>query len=222
VKTSGGKDPQRVLLGAMSGTGVRFAVAAALAEALFVGCGERGAPAASALPVAPGARVLASAAGGSQVDTAFDRKQYRYIAIGGAVGESALQLLKAESRFAAGHGWGSEQQLGTRTTQVYTDKIAGVSVKGGYTPVFTAVPTSITTPGVVVTLDSRSQDIYAAMHTVANASDAAQSTNGSPLFGNPTITRALHDRRPVILVTLGNGKATPAEHPAPTRRRSHG
>src|SRR5690242_10122108 len=66
---------------------------------------SRPAPAISTLPLVSGSRVIASAAGGSDVDPASDPKRYRYLAISERSGISARRLLVDEVRFLRRVGW---------------------------------------------------------------------------------------------------------------------
>jgi hypothetical protein len=172
--------------------GLRIALVAgvlALAVTLLRGCGGSSAPQAGALPVVPGARVLAAAAGGSQVDTESNHKQYRYMAVSGAAGISGLRLLEAEVRFMTEGGWREEETFAVGS--------------GADANVTTGV--SVSTPGVTVELDSPGGRVHAALSIVANAADAAQQTDGTPLYGNAAIDEALGAHRAVLSIELGNG-----------------
>jgi hypothetical protein len=167
---------------------VRRLLTGAFAGVAMVGCGGvPGAPATSILPLAPQAIMIASAAGGSQVDPAHDRNHYRYLAVSGASRVLGPRLIAAEVQSMLGRGWNKERSIGFR----------------GAASVAQAVPVS--SPGAEVLLDSPDGKEYAALQLLANRTAAEVQTSRTPLWHNSAITEALRDHHAVLWVVLGNG-----------------
>ena len=74
----------------------------------------RPAPRLGWLPIADDARVIASAAAGSDVDTAYDRKRYRYLAIAAERGERTTRLLAREVEPTAAHRLAARVRVSVR------------------------------------------------------------------------------------------------------------
>jgi hypothetical protein len=180
---------QRALRGRVRRAGVSVLAAATLATA---GCGgQQPAPRTAALPLPPGVRVIASAPGGSAIDTAHDNKQYRYMAISGPSGMSGPRLLDDVVRFLVRSGWRHSASSLTRND--------GTDVTRGVVP---------STPGALVLIDSPDGKVYAGLNAVAGISEVGSETGGTPL-GDGVITRAIRQHCPVAMVTLGNGTHGP-------------
>ena len=171
-------------------------VVAVISVSLFVAAGGWSrthplpAPPAGALPLPPHARVIASAPGGSAVDTGYDHNRYRYLAIAGAGGEPNTKFLASEVRFLTRHGWKGE--------------LSYVLVVGSDPAAVTRVP--ITGPGANVLINAPHQKIYAALDAIESWGDAEQQTDGTPLYNKRAIRRALTRHEPVLFVSLGNGR----------------
>jgi len=165
----------------------RLPVWAAIA-ATAAACGGAGAPPPpGSLPVAPGATVIASAAGGSAVDPAHDHNRYRYMAIRGPAHVSGARLMTTEVQWLTSRGWGQERSVAYRA--------------GSTAP----QPVPITTVGAEVLLNSPGQRMYAAMSLVPNAAVAGAQSAHTPLFGNAAIGAAVTRHRPVLWIVLGHG-----------------
>jgi hypothetical protein len=148
------------------------------------------APPTSALRLTPGAKVIASAPGGSAVDTGYDHKRYRYMAVAGIEGERRATLLASEVRFLAWHGW--------------KDELSYVLVAGSDPVAARRVP--VTRPGANVLINAPHRKLYAALDAIESWRDAEQQTDGTPLYNTRAIRRALAHHEPVLFVTLGNGR----------------
>jgi hypothetical protein len=165
-----------------------LATAAALAAAALAGCGGIApAPSLSALPLARGAQVIASAAGGSQVNPGRDHNRYRYVAVGGPLTMRRTQLITSQVQSMISHGWGQERSLGFRGTSTVAE------------------PVPVTAVGAEVLLNAPGRNEYAAMSLLPDPTVAAVQTARSPLWQNAAIGRALADRQPVLWIVLGNG-----------------
>lgn len=144
------------------------------------------APATDELPVARFARVIASTAGGSQIDTSSDHTRYRYMAIAGRVGQTGSALLAAERMYVIKTGW-----------QCTTTKLIYLHPFGERTEL---VPhrCSPTQPRSSAALISPDQSLELYLDAVTSQSDADQFSSGSSLAGNFQISHALRDRRPIL------------------------
>jgi hypothetical protein len=163
----------------------------ALAGLAVAGCGGvPAAPATTSLPVAPQARVIASAAGASQVDPENDHNHYRYLAVSGISRMPGSRLIAAEVQSMLGRGWNKERSIGFRGTATVPQ------------------PVPVTSPGAEVLLDSPDGKEYAALQLVGNRAAAEVQTSRTPLWHNPAITTALTDHHAVLWVVLGNGSHT--------------
>ena len=175
---------------------VGVVVIAVVCASMFAAAGgfsrmrQQPAPPASALPLIPRARVIASAAGGSAIDTGYDHNRYRYMAVAGIKGERRTQFLASETRLMIRDGWKNE--------------LSYVLVIGSDPARFRRVP--VTRPGANVLINAPNQKIYAALDVIESRSDAEQQTDGTPLYNARSIRRALMRHQPVLLVTLGNGR----------------
>jgi hypothetical protein len=168
--------------------GRRRALVVAVATAGLSGCGGMpGAPAASTLPLTPDERVIASAAGGSQVDPAHDRNRYRYLAVSGPLLMPGSRLIASQIASMISRGWGQERSIGFR----------------GAASVAQTVP--VTAAGAEVLLNSPNHREFAAMSLLVDQAVAGAQTGRTPLWRNAAIAEALHNRRPVLWVVLGNG-----------------
>jgi hypothetical protein len=155
--------------------------------------GHRPAPPAAALPVASGARVIASKVGGSTVDTASNPDQYRYEAARGSRTMSRTDLLVSEVTALTNAGWRDVQSF-------VVDSCNGAVLVRGISP---------RTPDANVLINSPRHSVYVALSTTMNKRDADQQTDGSPLFGDAAIRHAVDHREPVLLITIGNGTHGP-------------
>ncbi len=154
----------------------------------LAGCGGSSpAPSAGSLPLTPRARVIASAAGGSDVNPLKDHNHYRYLALSGTVRTPGARLITAQLHSMVSQGWADERSIGFRGTE----------------SVARAVP--VTSAGAEVLLDSPDHKEYAAMQVLIGGAAAQAQTRGTPLWHNPAIATALTEHRPVLLITLGNG-----------------
>jgi hypothetical protein len=151
----------------------------------------RPAPRVGQLPVANDARVITSAPGGSAVDSASDRKRYRYLAIAGQHGERTAALLRREVRLLRRDGWQHEYV----SRCVWVPKLHDARCQR----------TSITAPGASVSMDSPVGSIYVALSGVIDQNDALQQEAGTPLRHSQQIKTAIRKRRPVLFGFLGNG-----------------
>jgi len=153
---------------------------------------RRPAPRLAQLPLANDARVIASAAGGSAVDSASDRKRYRYLAIAGEHGERTAQLLRREVRLLRRDGWQHEYVFRC----VWVPKLNDVRCRRA----------SLQAPGASVLMDSPRGNVYVSLSGVIDQNDALQQESGTPLSNSQQIKTALRKRRPVLFGFLGNGR----------------
>ena len=157
--------------------------------ALLAGCGEPAAPPTSALPLIPGARIVASAAGGSTIDTASDHKRYRFVVIGGPPGGSGARLLAAEVALARASGW-------VNIVSTVSRFVHGEVVDR---------PAPVTTPGAFVDLDAADHKVHASLAWISGPYDAGQDTDGSPLQESAAVAAAAARHAPLVWAELGNG-----------------
>lgn len=144
------------------------------------------APSARLLPLVPGARVVAAAAGGSDVDSALPER-FRYIAIAGPARLSRDHLIETEVQLLQRRGWSDETSSG----------FVGDAM--------TEQPVPIGAPGADVLINAPARSFYAALWTAADENQANQAEDGAPLYDNPAIRAAFKDKRAVLLAVLGNG-----------------
>ena len=154
---------------------------------------QRHAPAVSTLPRISGSHVIASAAGGSDVDSASNRKRYRYLAISKPSRISARQLLVDQVHFLREAGW--------RHLYVFHCVSRPKSPAGAV-----CRRTSLNTPGASALLDAPNEREYVALDAVKSKTEAARHEDGTPLWGNRAIRTALQRRQPVLFGSLGNGR----------------
>lgn len=165
-------------------------VIALIVVLLVSGCGGSGAlpaPPVSGLPIAQRAQVVASASGGSQIDSTLPG-QWRYIALAGPANMLGAQLMVTEVRRLRTAGWRPEQSMIFKGDSGIVHLVA------------------ITAPGALVELDSPTHNEYVAIQVAATESQAQQILDGTPIQADRAVQRALRDRRPVLAITLGNGK----------------
>lgn len=170
--------------------------AGGVAMAALSGASARPSPApdGSELPLVTAMHVLASAPGGSDIDPAHDRRRYRYMAVAGPIGEKCTELLASEVRFLRARGW--------------TDQVSWINGPDR-SGLGRARRVSPSRPGATVMVNAPGGKRYAALDAIRSLPDARQQTDGSPLYGNPAISRALKRRQPVLSVLLGNGRHGP-------------
>jgi hypothetical protein len=177
----------------------RLATALAVAVTLsMAGCGGsvRRAPNATELPLLSHAQVVASAAGGSDVDSASDPDKYRYMTVCGPAGISSTVFLAREVQLLMHDGWNHEQS--------WTIPLRSSSGTPELAP--------LTSPGATVQLDSPHHQIYLSANVIVNRDNAAEATSGTP-FQSPTsaMLRALRKHDPILWIQLGNGSAQPVK-----------
>jgi hypothetical protein len=153
----------------------------------------RPAPPIATLQLVSGSDVIASAAGGSDVDSASDPKRYRYLAISNPSRISARRLLVDQVHFLQHDGWSHLYVF--HCVSRPKDPAGAVCVR-----------TSLNTPGASALLDAPGGREYVALDAIATKTDAAQKENGTPLSGNRAIRTALRRHRPVLFGFLGNGR----------------
>ena len=153
------------------------------------------APSGSDLSVAPGARVVASAAGGSAIDTASDHNQYRYMAIAGPAGMTGARLLGAERQQFIHAGWRC-----ARTRLVHL-KPRGETYRLFPRP----CPARQSTSTATLVSPAKRVRLYLDVVTVTGDFDAAQQFDGTPLEGNGAILQAQRHHEPVVSVMIANG-----------------
>lgn len=172
---------------------------ASAAVALVVtGCGggARPAPATAILPLAPGAHVVLSLPGPSDVDSAHDRKRYRYMAISGARRESPTRFLLAEVRALHNAGWSHQLAWIIREDSGH------------------AVRTSPVTHGATVQLDRRKSEpsVYVEMELLDRRADLAETTSGDPRYPvGRKIALALSHDEPVLDILLAQRDGAAAQ-----------
>jgi hypothetical protein len=153
---------------------------------------QRPAPAVSTLPLVSRAHVIASAAGGSAVDSASDPKRYRYLAISERSRTSSRRLLIDQVQFLRRVGW--------RHLYVYHCVWRRKLERA------VCLRTSLKTPGASALLDAPTGREYVALDAVTSQKEAVQEEDGTPLSGNHAIRATLRRGQPVLFGSLGNGR----------------
>jgi hypothetical protein len=171
-------------------------VAAAYAVALWPTNGSAPAPPASALPLPASVRLLVARQGGSEIDTAYDHHQYRYLALAGPPDWSPTKLMVTEVRYLTAHGWDG----------TYAATYSNTPPPNGV--VTNPPPAPFTTPGASVLINGPSR-IYAGLDPVHGLTQAEQAFDGTPIYNATPILDALKRRQPILSVMLAAGRHSP-------------
>lgn len=125
--------------------------------------------------------------GGSNIDSGFDKRKFRYIAVAGPVGVTAGRLIEMEGDALRAGSWSRirfQKTIDAKATARFPG-LTSFGVGGGVAAI---------SPDAKLAVD---------FQLITTHTSELESTDGTPIYDARSITRAVRRHLPVLFVQLG-------------------